>query len=247
MTNSKYGKLTITLIAVWFIFSLSASALHVFRADPNQPPLPLGLAALSPMVVFSVWFARSAGFREFTLALNPRILTIVQAWRIGGFVFLVLYTYGILPGVFALPAGWGDIAIGATAPFVAMKLAKPDHRKSFILWQVLGISDLVIAVTLGTTAGLFDPHAIATDAMTVLPLSLIPTFAVPLLLILHVICIAQARGGKHNRTPVLGNNCDPLPHKARQLTGAPAKGPKDLALSSMTVAGDPAGTRIVPP
>ena len=29
--------------------------------------------------------------------------------------------------------------------------------------------------------------------MTVLPLSLIPTFAVPLLLILHVICIAQAR------------------------------------------------------
>jgi hypothetical protein len=29
--------------------------------------------------------------------------------------------------------------------------------------------------------------------MTVLPLSLIPTFAVPLLFILHVICIAQAR------------------------------------------------------
>lgn len=193
MTNSKYGKLTTTLIAVWFIFSLAASALHVFRTDPSQPPLPLGLAALCPLLLFSLWFATSERFREFALALNPRILTVVQAWRIAGFVFLVLYTYGILPGVFALPAGWGDIAIGATAPLVAMKLAKPDHRKSFILWQVLGISDLVMAVTLGTTAGLFNPHGIATNAMTVLPLSLIPTFAVPLLLILHVICIAQAR------------------------------------------------------
>ena len=29
--------------------------------------------------------------------------------------------------------------------------------------------------------------------MTVLPLSLIPTFAVPLFIILHIICVAQAR------------------------------------------------------
>jgi hypothetical protein len=29
--------------------------------------------------------------------------------------------------------------------------------------------------------------------MTVLPLSLIPAFAVPLLMMLHIICIAQAR------------------------------------------------------
>jgi hypothetical protein len=29
--------------------------------------------------------------------------------------------------------------------------------------------------------------------MTVLPMSYIPTFAVPLFLILHIICIAQAR------------------------------------------------------
>jgi hypothetical protein len=48
-------------------------------------------------------------------------------------------------------------------------------------------------VALGTLAGLFNPHGIANSAMTVLPLSLIPTFAVPLLLTLHVICIAQAR------------------------------------------------------
>jgi hypothetical protein len=93
----------------------------------------------------------------------------------------------------ALPAGWGDIAIGATAPFIALKLANPDHRKSFIFWQLLGITDLVTAVGNGVTARLINPHGIATSAMTVLPMSLIPTFAVPLFMILHFISIAQAR------------------------------------------------------
>jgi hypothetical protein len=120
-------------------------------------------------------------------------LTFVQAWRIAGYVFIVLYAYNILPGNFALPAGWGDIAIGATAPFVALKLANPNHRKSFIFWQLLGIADLVNAVGMGVAARFINPHGISTSAMTVLPMSLIPTFAVPLFLILHFISIAQAR------------------------------------------------------
>ncbi len=191
--NASYGRLTGGLIAAWFIFALSASALHLFKTDPEQPPVALGLAVLIPLVVFLLWFATSAGFREFALSLNPGILTFVQSWRIVGFTFLVLYAAGLLPGVFALPAGWGDIAIGATAPLAALKLANFSRRRSFIFWQTLGIFDLVMAVTLGTTARLLSPHEVATPLMTVLPLSLIPTFAVPLLMMLHVICIAQAR------------------------------------------------------
>src|SRR5574341_541408 len=193
MTNARYGKLTTGLIGAWFLLSLAVSALNMFENDSARPPLLLGLAVLTPIVLFSSWYAASAGFRQFALTLNPRTLTMVQAWRIGGFVFLVLHAHGILPGIFALPAGWGDIAIGATAPLVAMKLAHSDHPKVFILWQILGMLDLVMAVSLGTLAGLLRPDGIATGAMTVLPLSLIPTFAVPLLIILHVICIAQAR------------------------------------------------------
>jgi hypothetical protein len=192
MTNASYRKLTTGLIAGWFIFALSASALHVFKTDAS-PPAALGLAVSIPLAIFLLWFATSVGFREFVLSLNPRTLTLAHSWRTAGYTFLVLYTYGILPGIFALPAGWGDIAIGVTAPLVALKLANSGHRTSFIVWQALGIADLVIAVTMGTTARLIYPNGVATGAMTVLPLSLIPTFAVPLLLMLHVICLAQAR------------------------------------------------------
>ncbi len=191
MNNPIYRRVTACLIAVWFVFALSASALHVFKTD--LLPVVLGLAVTIPIVAFLLWFATSAAFRQFALSLNPRTLTFVQSWRIAGFTFLVLYAAGILPGVFALPAGGGDIAIGATAPLVAVKLANFNHRRGFIFWQILGISDLVMAVTLGTIARLISPDGVGTGVMTVLPLSLIPTFAVPLLIMLHVICIAQAR------------------------------------------------------
>lgn len=189
---SKFGKLTTGLIGAWFVFSLGASALHLYETGPNAPPLPLGLAALMPILLFLAWFMLSASFRQFALSLSPRILTLVQSWRIQGFVFLVLAAYGILPALFALSSGWGDIAVGATAPFAAFALAVPGRRKSFILWQVLGIADLVNAVAMGTLATVLNPLGIGSDAMTVLPMSLIPTFAVPLFLILHIICIAQA-------------------------------------------------------
>lgn len=120
-----------------------------------------------------------------------------QSWRIVGVVFVILQARGILPAIFALPAGYGDTAIGASAVFVGLKLAGPRHRNGFILWQTLGIVDLVIAVSLGTTARLISPHGASMLAMTVLPLSLVPTFLVPLFTIFHGISIVQARTWEH--------------------------------------------------
>jgi hypothetical protein len=188
-----YARLTIGIIVVWFVFALSASALHLFQNDSSRIGAAVGIAAFVPIVVFSLWFAASESFRRFAMSLNPRVLTAAQAWRLIGFTFVLLEARGVLPAVFALPAGYGDMAIGATAAFVAWKLADPAHRAGFILWQILGILDLVIAVSTGTTAFLLSPEGPSTAPMTVLPLSLIPTFLVPLFVMLHIICIAQAR------------------------------------------------------
>lgn len=62
MTNATYGKLTAGLIAAWFIFSLSASAMHLFRTDPSRPPLPILLAVLIPIFVFFLWYRSSRSF-----------------------------------------------------------------------------------------------------------------------------------------------------------------------------------------
>jgi hypothetical protein len=196
LANKNYGRLITLLIAAWFLFALIASALYWFRNDAQRVGLAVAAAATAPLLVFTTWFAVSERFRQFTLSLNPQTLTIVQFWRIIGFSFLLLEARDLLPAIFALPAGYGDMFIGATAAIVAWKLANPMHRNGFIIWQLLGIADLVTAVGMGTTARLISPHSTSMVAMTVLPLSLIPTFFVPLFLILHVICIFQANAWK---------------------------------------------------
>jgi hypothetical protein len=191
-----YGKFVTGLVIVWFLLALSASALHLFQNASNRVGVAVAIAAATPLVIFALWFAASEGFRQFTLSLDPRILTSAQAWRFIGFTFILLEDRSLLPAIFAWPAGYGDMAIGITAGFVAWKLVTPARRNAFILWQALGITDLVTAVTLGTTAQFLRPQDPSMLPMTVLPLSLVPTFLVPLYLILHAICIAQTRSWK---------------------------------------------------
>lgn len=201
MTN--YAKLTAGLLGAWFLFSLSASALHLFVTAGNQPPIALLLAFLGPVAIFLTWYRSSDSFRSYVLALNPKTLTVLHSFRVIGYAFLILYSYHILPGLFALPAGWGDITIGVTAAFVASRLTDAEHRASFILWQILGITDLVAAIGLGALSARLESAAASSTVfpMAILPLSLIPTFFVPLLLIIHLISIAQAR--RWSATPAL--------------------------------------------
>jgi len=191
-----YGKLTLGIIVVWFVFALVASALHVFVNPLNGIGAAVGIAATVPIVIFVVWFAASPKFREFALSLNPQNLTLFHSWRVIGIVFVILEAHRMLPAAFAFPAGYGDIFIGATAGIVAAKFTGPSHRATFIAWQLLGILDLLNAVAVGVTANLINPHGALMLPMTVLPLSLVPTFGVPLLMIVHIISIAQARSWK---------------------------------------------------
>jgi hypothetical protein len=76
----------------------------------------------------------------------------MHVWRRAGFGFLTLYAYGVLPGIFAWPAGVGDMAIGVTAPLVlATLLRRPGLAagKSLVAWSFYGTLDLTVAVSIG--------------------------------------------------------------------------------------------------
>ena len=182
------------VLAAWFLLALGGSLLGVFDSQP-RPPLPLGLAAVVPVAAFAVSYLTSVRFREFVLSLDLQMLTVAQTWRVAGIVFVILYVQGALPGVFALPAGLGDMAIGITAPVVAWYWKPPFPRKTFVAWNLLGSLDLVNAVSLGVLASATPVGVLAGDVTTRLmgqfPLSLIPTFFVPLLLIFHLIALSR--------------------------------------------------------
>ncbi len=119
------------------------------------------------------------------------LLIAVHTWRIGGIAFLWGMTQGLLDPAFAIPAGVGDILIGVTAIPFAIFLWKGYSwsKYALIVWSVLGIADLVNAVTLGVIT---NPD-FRTSTMATFPWILIPTVAVPSALVLHVIVLYRLR------------------------------------------------------
>jgi hypothetical protein len=125
----------------------------------------------------------------------------VQLFRAIGVVFLILLAQGQLPAHFALPAGWGDVAIGITAPLLALALVRRVRGAVPLAfsWNVLGLLDLVVAVGMGT--GFLTPFLVpelgprvpSVAGMGVFPLIVVPTFAVPLFVLLHLLALWRLR------------------------------------------------------
>ena len=189
----------LVVLAAWLLLVLSLGAVGAFVAAPGTPPYPLAIGVAAPLLLFFAWLRLSPSFRDFVLSIDLRFIAGVQAWRWAGLGFLTLYAYHVLPAVFAFPAGLGDMAIGFTAPWVILALVRrPAFAASaaFVRWNVLGILDLVVALSIGTviaTLAKGAPGEISTAPMVTLPLLLIPAFLVPLFLMLHSIALMQSR------------------------------------------------------
>ncbi len=187
------------VLTVWFLLVVSLGAVGAFVAPPGTPPFPIAIGVGAPLLLFFAWLRLSQSFREFVLALDLRFIAGIQAWRWAGLGFLSLYAHSVLPAVFALPAGLGDMAIGFTAPWIILALVRrPDFAASaaFIRWNVLGILDLVVAVTIGALSATLAsgaPGEISAAAMATLPLLLIPAILVPFFLMLHTAALMQSR------------------------------------------------------
>jgi hypothetical protein len=187
------------LLAIWFLLVVTLGAAGAFVGLPGQPPFALAMGIAVPLGLFFAWLRFSPAFRSFVLSLDLRLIAGMQAWRWAGFGFLTLYAHQILPAVFAFPAGLGDMAIGVTAPWIVMALIRqPDFaaHRTFIRWNILGILDLVVAVSIGTASAFFTtgtPGEISTAPMATLPLLLIPAFLVPFFLMLHATALMQSR------------------------------------------------------
>jgi hypothetical protein len=165
---------------------------------------------LIPPILIGAWLIwRSEAMGRIIDAIPQPWLIGIQLYRALGVIFLILYADGKLPGLFALPAGVGDMLVGLTAPLVGLAYAKAPLKTAGLvrIWNGLGILDLTVAVMTGflTAPSLFQAVDVqpTSDLITVLPMVLIPVYLVPLSIVLHLASLAklhrtatQAAGGK---------------------------------------------------
>lgn len=192
-------------LAAWLSIVVALGTAGAFIGPPGQPPLPIAIGVVAPLLLFWAWLQVSDAFRHFVLSLDLRLIVGMQGWRWAGMGFLFLHAHHILPAVFALPAGLGDMAIGATAPWMVLALARDPEfatSKAFVRWNLLGMLDLVVAVGIGALSATLATGAhgeISTSPMASLPMLLVPAFLVPLFFMLHVAALLQGRQLRRSR------------------------------------------------
>jgi hypothetical protein len=195
--NKSHGPLLIGA-AAWFGMVYGLAAHGGFINGPDERPLAVGTAFAAPIILFLLAIRVSPGWRARVTSLSPVLLITVNGWRFIGLGFLMAASEGLLPAGFAWPAGYGDIFMAATAPWVAAKVATDDRFRFgsvFLIWNLMGIADFLDAVLWGTLYSWPGfTSSITAALMQRLPFALIPCFFVPLVAMAHITLLEQRRG-----------------------------------------------------
>ena len=184
--------------ASWALTSAALAGNDVYLFEPTRKLPWLPVAMIVPLLVVAL-LGRRAPVVSRILARPDALwrLTVPQTFRLVGVAFLVAMALGRLPAVFALPAGLGDIAIGVEAFVIARNLRRGVIGPSTVWFNILGIIDLAFAFVVGFIAAPGALHLLivspTTQAISQLPLALIPTTVVPLALACHVLSLRNLR------------------------------------------------------
>lgn len=184
MTN----RLAVLLGLGWLaLAALAGGAGLIARLRPPAPQVLL--LALTALLLLA---GRADRFQAWLTSLGWRPLVALHLSRFVGAYFLVLHQRGELPWAFAVPGGIGDIVVAALALGLLLAGDRVAARPGLLLgWNVLGLVDILFVVATAARLALADPASMA--ALLRLPLSLLPTFLVPLIIATHVWLFAAAR------------------------------------------------------
>ena len=183
------------VLLAWFVLALASSALGWLESVNSGILLVAGLVL--PGMGFFILHARSRAFRERVLRLNLRHLTLLEAFRLFGGSYILVRDD--LPRAFALTAGISDIAVALSALTVAFVCVSDSGRpkRGLWTWHLLGLLGIVASVTSGTLTAPPPVGILATSptsqAFSSFPLSLIPAFLGPMVILIHLVVLATAR------------------------------------------------------
>ena len=181
---------------LWFAVAWSAAINGAFRAGASPLPI-LPFAIFLPVMIGAPLLLLSKRVGSMLDAMPASWLVALQLYRVFGSWALAAWLHGLLPGVFALPAGIGDVLTGVFAVPAAIAVASgaAQGRKVAIVWNLFGLADFAVAITLGiiTSPG---PLQVMVPSMPSIgagayPDVLTPAFVVPASILLHAVSLRQ--------------------------------------------------------
>ncbi len=174
------------ILAAWLCFTAGVGIAGWLEAA-SAPVVAIIVWILTALALLACW--RVPTFKRWTMTVDLRWMVLVHLTRFIGFYFFYLCSRGELPFDFAAPAGWGDIIVAALA-ILLLALSGARKWQMLIVWNTIGLTDIFFVVMMALRLGLEDWQSM--HALREFPLSLLPTFLVPLVIASHVLIFFRA-------------------------------------------------------
>jgi hypothetical protein len=166
-------------------YTLGATGFYTYLPKPI-----LGLTIVLFVITLLVAYNKNVSFKDWINNIPFRYLTLFHFWRIfGGLAFLSHVTQ--LPSDFAYEAAYGDIIAGFMSIIVFIFFQK---RVGYIVFNIVGMLDLVLALSLGMFNAITDEPKMTTLAH--LPFTFILLFGVPILIFIHIVSLNKLFNSK---------------------------------------------------
>lgn len=183
------------LVTVCFLIAFSLSVTGWFERFSGAQLFGMGAFLSTGGFVILHWLSQR--FRLFLRRRSLKRLTLAQTLRFYGVLALVKAHQHVLPAAFAVPTGLIDLAFAITSFFVAARMVTAQGKTStgFVAWHVAGLAGLAVSVVLAVLTssarfGLVEAdHTI--QPMTWFPMSLVPVFIGPMVLIFHLLALSS--------------------------------------------------------
>ena len=183
---------------LWFGLAWSAAINGVFHPGATRLPV-LPTAILLPVIIGAPLLLLSRRIGQVLDKLPASWLVALQVYRVFGGWALAAWFSGALPAAFAMPAGIGDVLTGlfALPAAIAVATGTAAGRRTATLWNILGLADLAVAITMGIITSPGPLQLVVPDVQSIgagdYPGVLTPAFVVPSSILLHMLSLRQLR------------------------------------------------------
>jgi hypothetical protein len=181
---------------LWTGLAAALGAANLFVGTNPIGPAVIGTVIAFPLVATAIAAQVSPSVRTALMGMPMPFLIGLNVWRVAGGFFLLLAAEGRLGGPFPYSAGWGDVITGALALPVAWLALRGQGKALVWSWNAFGMLDLVAALAFGIISANGSPLQLivageGSQAVQMMPWSLIPTVLVPMFLIVHAVIFAR--------------------------------------------------------
>ena len=180
MNDNPKRFMTLVLLG-WLCFAVGLAG---WFHNASAPAVAATVWTLTALALIACWKIGPIGV--WALNVDLRWLVLFHLLRlVAGVYFLVLCQRATLPCAFAMRAGWGDIIVSILTLAVVAVMRTEFAKTLLLIWNTIGLLDIIFVVFSALRFGLTDWQSM--QALRELPLSLLPTFLVPLIIASHVL------------------------------------------------------------